>query len=53
MARNKLPQGEKLILLRVYVKEKYIDSENEAEINSAVELSIERYYKLLQTKKLS
>jgi len=48
--RKKLPQGEKLVLLRVYVKEKYIEMQNEAEIKAAVELSIERHYKLLKDK---
>ena len=42
MGRKRLESGEKLVLLRVYVKEKYLNPLNALEINYAVNDSLSR-----------
>lgn len=50
MPRKKLPQGEKLKLLRVYVKEKYFDTFGEDELRDVADKSLAEHIELSKTK---
>lgn len=50
MPRKKLPQGEKLKLLRIYVKEKYFDTFGEDELRAVADKSLTEHIELSKTK---